>query len=119
MACNKKLSTLDTAQAVKRVIDCDHDAIRIVQALNTEMYIQVSAEDQDSVEAVARARVVTPEDGVVDCSRMRKVCNFGSGTISVSADGVTFFNIEVDQAQPLDLCAMFIKVSDGKLVIQS
>lgn len=120
MACNKKLSSLDTAQAVKRVIDCEHDAVRVVQALNTEMYIQVSAEDSDSVESVARSRVVTPEDGAVDCSRMRKVCNYGtSGLVEISADGETFIDLLLPQGMVKELCAMKIRTTLGKLVIQS
>ena len=119
MARNENLSDLDTGQLVKRVIDADHDAVRIVNAFNTEVSIALSAEDNDSVQSVARSRTIKPEDGEVDCSSFRRVCSFGDSTFEVSADGASWVARSCSSQVIVELCAMKIKVLTGMLVGQS
>lgn len=119
MPLNPKVSDLDAAQAFKRVINGDHDAIRVVNALNQQLVIELSAEDEDSVQAVARHKVVTQESGIVDVRALRRVCKFGEGTIEVSCDGVEFVELPCQPLEVKELCAHSIRVTGCKAVVQS
>lgn len=120
MACNTNLTTLDTAQAVKKVIDAEHDAIRIIQALNTEFEIELSSEDGDSVESVARTRMIDEAAGEVSCSDLRRVMKYGTlGTVEVSPDGTTFHVLSISDMQVKEICAVKIRVTDCVVVGQS
>jgi hypothetical protein len=74
MTCNVNITQLDATQAFKRAFDCEHDSIRVIPATNSETEIEISAEDGDSVEAVARSRT-----GVeMACGDLRAVCLYAS-----------------------------------------
>jgi hypothetical protein len=121
MAQNTNISQLDAAQVFKRTVDGEHDAIRVVQALNTEMQIELSAEDGDSIQSVARTRLIKAEDGEVDCSDLRRICFYGNtdAHVELSPDGKSWFKMHVLELQVKEICAMKLKISQGMLVGQS
>ena len=119
MAKNENLSDLDAGQLFKKMVDGEHDAIRVVNAFNMEMAIALSAEENDSVQAVARSRSIKPEDGEVNCSSLRRVCSFGSTDFEISPDGELWVPRSALNQEIIQLCAMKIKVTSGILVGQS
>jgi hypothetical protein len=119
MAKNPSISDLDAGQAFKRAMDGTHDAIRVVQALNTEMVIELSAEDGDSIQSVARSVLVKPEDGAVDCSSLRRICKYGEGVVAVSPDGVLWVELACSNLEVKEVCASKIMVTDCVVVGQS
>lgn len=119
MAKNCNLSDLDAPTAIKRTIDHHHDAIRVVQAFNTEMAIEVSAEDGDSVQAVARTRVIKESDGEQGCKDLRRICLYSAGTVEVSPDGIIWIQLPIDLLEVKDICASKIRVHGCMVVGQS
>ncbi len=82
--------------------------------------IEIDAENGDSIQSVGRAKVVTSEDGSVDCSMMRNMCGFNAASVCLSADGEHWSApINMSQSNVLGLCAMQIKVLQGSVVIRS
>lgn len=120
MAKNKNLSNLDHTQCQKMAFETDHDALRVVQVLDQKHELEITAESGDSIESVARAKVISSSDDAVDCSRMRKVCGFGSASIVLSPDGkIWTLPLAMADGQSSDLCAMQIKVISGQVVMRS
>jgi len=119
MAHNPSVSHLDATQVFKRTFDETHDAVRVMQALNTEMAIELSAEDGDSVQSVARTVSITPASGEVDCSALRRICMYGSGVVEVSPDGTSFVTLSLVALQVRDICALKIRVTGCTVVGQS
>lgn len=119
MAKNINISELDAGQAFKRTVDGDHDAVRVVQAFNTEMTIELSAEDGDSVQSQAYSVTIKPEDGAVDVSMLRKFCMYGDGYVTVSPDGEKFYPITCSSLKVTDICAVKMRVSNCVVVGQS
>jgi hypothetical protein len=120
MAHNRNISQLDTAQSFKRSFDCEHDAIRVVQAVNTEMAIEIRAEEGDSVLSVAKTQCIKEEDGEVDCQSLRRICKYGEGgSVHVSPDGSSWVELPVANLEVKQLCAMKVKVTGCMIVGQS
>lgn len=120
MPKNTHPSQLDNHQINKLTFEQDHDAIRVIDAVDKKHEIEISAESGDSIECVARARALRSEDGAVDCSKMRKMCGYNAALASVSADGITWSDsINLSQGIVSDLCAMQIKVIQGIVVVRS
>ena len=73
MAKNVNVSNLDSSQIAKLVVDSEHDAVRVIQAAHTETQIEISAEDNDSVQAVCRQRI---SEGELQCADLRRFTLF-------------------------------------------
>lgn len=111
MAKNNNITELDSGQVFKRTVDGEHDAVRVIQALNTEMYIELNAEDGDSVMSVPKQIVITEDMGAVSAVRLREISKFGEGgSVQLSADGVTFYPMSMDVLLAYPICAVQIKV---------
>lgn len=87
MGHNPKVSQLDAAQALKRVVETDHDAIRVVQVHDQEVSIEINAEDGDSVLALPKSVILSGES---DCKDLRSVCVYhrGSGSLKLQVSPV-------------------------------
>lgn len=116
---NPNIIELDAGQAFKRAMDGEHDAIRVVNAVNTQMIIELSAEDNDSVQAVARTISIKEENGEVDCSSLRRICKYGEGSIEVSPDGLSWHSLSLLSLEVKEICALKIRVEGCKVVGQS
>lgn len=55
MPCNSNISQQDSGQIVRKIFDCDHDSIRVVFGNTTEMAMDISAADGDSVTSYNRS----------------------------------------------------------------
>lgn len=119
MPKNKQRHQLDAVQCQKLSFDPGNDAIRVVNVLDSQTNLEISAEQGDSIQSVARAKVIKPEDGPVDCSSMRKVCCFGQATVAISADGEVWSYVAIQPGIAIDICAMQIKVTNGSAVVRS
>lgn len=120
MPKNLSPSKLDVHQSQKLSFEDAHDAIRVVEVLDRKHEIEISADSGDSILTVAKSRCLSPSDGAVDCSQMRKMCGYSAAVASVSADGINWSdNINMSQSTVLDLCAMQIKVVQGLVVVRS
>lgn len=120
MAHNQKITALDVAQVVKRTYDCDHDAIRVLPAANSETFIEISADDGDSVLSLPLTQKVAQADGEVDATKMRRICKYGAGgSVEVSPDGTTFVALAMSDLEVKQICALKIRVSGCIVVGQS
>ena len=119
MAKNPNISNLDAGQVFKRTVDGEHDAIRVVQAFNTEMSIELKADKGDSVLSVPLIQIISEEDGIVNCEYLRRICKYGEGTVEVSADCHQFFPLSLNQLEVKEICAVMIRVKGCIVVGQS
>lgn len=120
MPKNNNPSLLDHTQCQKLSFQEEHDAIRVINVLDSQHSIEIKAEEGDSIESVARAKTIKSEDGAVDCSRMRKICGFDAAVVILSPDGVLWtLPLSLSDGQAADLCAIKIKVSSGQVVVRS
>lgn len=119
---NQNITTLDTHQIIKRVICAETEAVRVIQAHDTQHEIHISAEQNDSIQAVARTKSIQESDGIVDCSSLRRISLYGFATVEVSplAEGNVWQQVVISDGQIKEICAVRIKVSgEGILVGQS
>jgi hypothetical protein len=120
MPKNTNLSHLDHTQCQKLSFETNHDAVRVINVLDSQHSIEIKAEEGDSIESVARAKTLTSSDNATDCSRMRKVCGFNNASIKLSPDGVYWtLPLTLIEGQSGDLCANQIQVLSGQVVIRS
>jgi hypothetical protein len=119
MPKNKNQHQLDAIQCQKLSFDANNDAIRIVNVLDSQHNIEISADQGDSIAAMAKARCLKPEDGEIDCSQMRKICGFNEASVSISPDGITWIPWSINNQAVLDLCVIKIKVLSGVVVVRS
>lgn len=117
MSKNNSLSNLDTGQAFKRTLDGDNEAIRVVQVNDQDVFIEVSAEDGDSVQSVARHKLLT---GTQACSDLREICKYGeNGTVEISPDGTDWYTLTIAHLEVKSICANKIRITDCKVVGRS
>jgi hypothetical protein len=77
------ITQLDTHQINKRVFDQEHDATRVVLALDHAMEMALDASD-DSVQAVPRSR--TLDGSEVKCDDLKGICVYVRGDKSVDIE---------------------------------
>lgn len=80
MAQNDNVTPLDTVQALKRAVEADHDAIRIVQVHDQDISIELDASDGDSVLALPKNSILT---GEADAKELRAVSVYYKGAGNV------------------------------------
>jgi len=118
MADNKPLLTGE--HVLRRSWSENDEALKIIPAANTEFAIELSADDGDSVLMVANSSTIEDTEEH-SCVGMTTVCLYGSGTVSVSPvdNGDDWHVLTVTPLTPIKICARRIKISGGKLVMQS
>lgn len=120
MAKNNNITELDSGQVFKRTVDGEHDAVRVIQAVNTEMYIELNSDDGDSVLSIPKQLVITEDMNSVNASKLREISKFGEGgSVHLSADGVDYFQLPINHLETKSICAAFIKVQGCKVVGRS
>lgn len=112
MAQNNKISQLDGPQIIKRVVDTDHDAIRVVQMHDQEVSIELAAEDGDSVLALPKNVILS---GEADCKDFRSVGVYykGTGTVKLQlspADNGTAWATCVTLTAGVDLACSRVEI---------
>ena len=115
----KEISKADPIQIARRVFDEESDSNR-VKLVETEMAIELSAEDGDSVLAVHTSLVL--QEGIHSVAGMKTLCLYGSATLSVSPhdEGEEFYSISPAETEPKTICARRLKIEGtGTVVVQS
>lgn len=119
MAEPRKNKGMDAVHIWQSIYDEDTETIK-VELLPLELAINLDAEDGDSVLSMPQSSILT--EGEADCKRVKTICLYGSGTVSVSPSdsGEDFQVLSVTELVPKAICARRIKlVGSGKLVMQS
>lgn len=109
-------SKLDTIQIQRKVFDEEDESNR-VKIINTEMEINVSAEDGDSVYSVPLS--LSLSEGIHPVPGMKTICKYGECVISVSPsdDGEDFHVLTVVELEPKAICARRLKIDGAGLVV--
>lgn len=116
---NQNITTLDTHQIIKRVICAETEAVRVIQAHDTQHEIHISAEQNDSIQAVARTKSIQESDGILDCSDLRRICLYGDAIIEVSplAEGNIWQQVVIQSGQIKEICAVRIRVTGTGIAV--
>lgn len=116
---NENISKLDPIQMQRKVYDDQIEANRVT-VVGTEMAIELSADDGDSVTAIPMSASLA--EGIHSVAGMKTLCLYGSASLLVSPsdDGEDFYALSATQLQPLAICARRLKIEgDGLVVVQS
>lgn len=116
---NENISKLDANQMLRRVYDELIDANRVT-VVNTELAIELSAADGDSVTAIPVSSSLSA--GTYDVAGMKTLCLYGIATLTISPTdtGENFVALSVAELTPTTICARRLRiVGDGLVVVQS
>lgn len=102
MSKNKNPSMLDMGQLWKRVVETQHDALRVINATDVETEFSLS-HDSDSIVTKCKSHVI-PANQKVNCSHVKRVMAYGSGNITLFANDVQI-TMPILVAQILEICA--------------
>jgi hypothetical protein len=119
MSDPRKNKGIDPTHIWQAIFDEDSESIK-VELLPLELAINLDAEGGDSVLALPQSLIL--EQGEADCKRIKSICLYGQGVVSVSPidSGDEWYELAVLQLSPQHICARRIKlVGSGKLVMQS
>ncbi len=121
MAEPRKNKGIDPTHIWQAIFDEDSESIK-VELLPLELAINLDAETGDSIMSMPQSSILS--EGEADCKRIKTICLYGSGTVSVSPSdsGDEWYELFISPGDlvPKSICARRIKlVGSGKLVMQS
>lgn len=119
MAEQRKNKGMDAVHIWQSVYDEDTESIK-VELLPLELAINLDSESGDSVLSKPDSSILS--EGEADCKRIKTVCLYGSGTVSISPSdsGDEWYSLNLGSGIPTQICARRIKlVGSGKIVMQS
>lgn len=110
------ITKLDPVQIQRMAFDEEVNANR-AKLVDTEIAVELSAEDGDSVYAIPVS--LTLSEGIHSVVGMKTLCKYGATNISVSPsdEGDNFYVLAITELEPKSICARRVKIEGAGLVV--
>ena len=116
---NQNVGKLDPIQMQRKVYDEQIEANRVT-VVGTEMGIELSAQDGDSILAIPMSQSLA--EGIHSIAGMKTLCKYGECSLKVSPldEGDLWLDLSAAELEPKAICARRLKIEGtGLVVVQS